>query len=101
MFDSAALKALAVRKRLLVLESELNRQAVLKELEQLHASLTGLAQVVDSSRRLVRVLLLAAPVAGLLVSRKFGGLRFVTRAVLRGWRFWKHLESFRRPRHPS
>jgi hypothetical protein len=95
MFDSAALKELAARKRLLVLESELNRQAVEAELRHLRGSLTGMALAMKSGRILLRVLLLAAPVAGLVASRKQGRWGRLIRAALAGWRLWKQVETFR------
>ena len=66
------MKELEQRKRLLVAESDLNRQALQVELHHIRTSFTRVSGIVRSGRSLTRALLMAAPLATMLVSRRRG-----------------------------
>ena len=70
MFDSAAINELVLRKELLKTESDLNRQALSSQLTELRASLKTVDQVGHWARKAYPLLLLVAPVAGYLWSRR-------------------------------
>ncbi len=92
MFDAAEMNELAARKRLLAAESELNRQTLRLEFSRMRASVAGVTDLVQSGRSVWRVLAVAAPLAGLLGSRKNGRWRALARAVLAGWQVFKRIQ---------
>lgn len=92
MFDPAGIDDLARRKRLLAAESDLNRQALRLEFCQVRTSLAGVTELMESGRSLWRVLLVAAPVAGLIVSRKHAKWKGLLNAALAGWQVFNRFQ---------
>jgi len=87
MRSAAELNELAARKELLVMESELNRQALRHETARIQESLSRWKEnTLGAGRAAYPWLLAAAPVAGWFVTRKAGRLTgFVSKALI-GWR---------------
>ena len=93
MPGSKTLKELAARKRLLVLESEMTRQALRLEMLEFRSSLDRLGEAVHAGRRVLNILLVALPIATLVASRKRAGLRLLLRGGVSAWNFfqrWNH-----------
>ena len=99
MFDSANGKRLAARKRLLVLESEMNRQALLLEFDQLRTSVDSsvgrVTSAVKSGQNYARLLLLAAPLAGLVFSRRKTGWGLLMKGATSAWNLFKRVQGLR------
>ena len=89
MFNASEMRELAGRKRLLVAESELNRQALKLEVYHVQASLAGVTGWLQSGRSVWRGLAVAAPLASLMFARKNGTWRGLLKATLAGWQMFK------------
>lgn len=92
MFDAAEIEELARRKRLLLAESELNRQALKVEWCQIQTSLAGVTGMVQTGSSVWRLLALAAPLAGFFVSKKSGKWRGLLKAALAGWQVFNRIQ---------
>ena len=92
MSNSSGIKELARRKRLLIAESELNRQALKLEFYHVQASLAGVTGLLQTGRSLWRGLAVAAPLASLMVARKNGTWRGLLKATLAGWQMFKRFQ---------
>jgi hypothetical protein len=73
MLNTSEVNELAARKRLLAMESELNRQALLHEAAHLEESLARWKEAFSAGRSAYPFLMAAAPVAGWFASRKATG----------------------------
>ena len=83
MLNQTAMRELTTRKQRLVTECELTRQTVRAEFLALQAAVGAAAETVKSALSVLRVVLLAAPVAGFFLTRKGSGLkRFVRTTFL-------------------
>jgi hypothetical protein len=69
MFGREDLKQLHLKKQALVLESNLNRHALLLEVDELRSAATRVSSAVQASRRFVPLLTILAPVAGFFAVR--------------------------------
>ena len=102
MPDSSGINDLAGRKRLLVAESELNRQALKLEFYHVQASLAGVTGWLQTGRSVLRGMAVAAPLASLMFARKKGTWRGLLKAALAGWqtfrRFQPLWEAFKKGR---
>jgi hypothetical protein len=97
------LTQLGVQKQALVLESSLNRQALLSEIDALRFATVRVNHAVQASRRFVPLLTLLAPVAGFFAVRKARRpISIVSRLVrLAKWAgpaysFWRSFSAARR-----
>ena len=87
MRNAEELSELAARKKLLVMESELNRQALQHETAQIQETLARWKNnTLGAGRTAYPWLLAAAPVAGWFVTKKAGRVTgFISKALI-GWR---------------
>ena len=92
MSNSSGITELARRKRLLVAESELNRQALKVDCYDIEASLAGVMGWLQSGRSVWRALAVAAPLASLMFARKNGTWRGLLKATLAGWQMFKRFQ---------
>ena len=106
MLDPAAIGALAVRKRLLVEESEAHRRAFPLEVAQLESDATALAQPVKSVLSVSRLMVVVASIAGFLLGRRKGRSGGWLKKGLLGWQLvsrfqplWAQLRN--RSRHSN
>lgn len=90
MFNTTEIEELATRKRLLKIESELNRQALSTEISRLRESAAKAQTLLSSVRSFYPVLLVLAPIAGYFLSRTAETHRSVGR-VLQIWRWARSL----------
>jgi hypothetical protein len=86
MRDPAEMNELAARKRLLAIESELNRQALRHETAHIRQSLGRWKEILGTGRTAYPLVLAAAPLAGLFVSRKTGRWAGLITKALIGYR---------------
>jgi hypothetical protein len=108
MLRTAEVNELAARKKLLVMESELNRQALQHETVRIQQNLGRWKEnTLGAGRTAYPWLLAAAPVAGWFVTRKAGRVTgFISKAII-GWRlirrFMPLLSALRtkRPAEPN
>jgi len=105
MLHTTEVDELAARKKLLVMESELNRQALQHETARIQENLARWKEnTLGAGRAAYPWLLAAAPVAGWLVTRKAGRVTgFISKALI-GWRLIKRfmpLVSVLRTKGPS
>lgn len=92
MFDAAEIDELARRKRLLLAESELNRQALKVEWCEIQTSLAGVTGIVQTGSSVWRLLALATPLASLFVSRRSGKWSSLLKAALAGWQVFNRIQ---------
>lgn len=87
MLHTAEIDELAARKKLLVMESELNRQALQHETAHIQENLSRWKEnTLGAGRTVYPWLLAAAPLAGWFVTRKAGRVTgFISKALI-GWR---------------
>jgi hypothetical protein len=90
--NSSGITELARRKRLLVAESELTRQALKVDCYDIQASLAGVMGLLQSGRSVWRALAVAAPLASLMFARKNGTWRGLLKATLAGWQMFKRFQ---------
>jgi hypothetical protein len=69
MFGQEDLKQLRLQKQALVLESSLNRHALILEIDELRSTAARVSNALEASRRFVPFLTLLAPVAGFFAVR--------------------------------
>ena len=93
------LRELEARRRELLLESELNRQVLRLELEQISIRVGEIKQRFGWAQN---AWTWAAPIAGILLARKFkktghafAGGSFLITAVQTGWKIWQSFRSKR------
>jgi len=91
MLNTSEVNELVARKRLLTMESELNRQALLHETAHLQESMARWKQAFGAGRAAYPLVLAAAPVAGWFVSRKAGRWAGLISKALIGWRLARRL----------
>jgi hypothetical protein len=93
MLRTAEVNELAARKRLLVMESELNRRALQHETARIQENLARWKEnTLGAGRVAYPWLLAAAPVAGWFVTRKAGRVTgFISKALI-GWRLIRRLK---------
>ena len=99
MFQTARVKELASRKRLLVAESELNRQLLAVELMRLRPTMDQARNALNYGRALSPLLLTVGGIAAGLLLTKGDSLKSLLAKVLISWQLFKNLrplwEQFR------
>jgi hypothetical protein len=93
MVELPELRRIAERKRQLQAQSELQRQALRAQWDQLRAETAWLTRGVGLVSRHRLWLLMLAPVAGYLVARRGRGAGNLFRQGLWVWRLWRRLRS--------
>ena len=91
MLYTSEMNELTARKRLLAMESELNRQALRQETANIRDTLGRWKETVGAGRAAYPLLLAAAPVAGWFFSRKAGRWAGLASKALIGWRLARRL----------
>ena len=93
MLNTSEVNELAARKRLLAMESELNRQALLHEAAHIQQTVARWKEHLGTGRAAYPFLMAAAPVAGWFVSRKAGRWAGLMSKALLGWRLARHFSA--------
>jgi len=103
MFNPAEVEELAARKRLLVAESDLNREALKLELSRLRASAAKVEQVFSIGKSAYPLVLATAPLAGYFFASKKGPVTNIFKSAVWGWQVvrklkplwdkWRHSKS--------
>jgi len=100
MAEGSSLERLRLRKQTLLLESTVNRLEIRRELEVLRTGFAWLEDPVGAAREKSPVLLMLAPVAGVLASRLLRGSRpgtsklaVVLDCIRLGWPLWKQFSA--------
>ncbi len=92
MFETARVKELAARKRLLVAESEVNRRLLAVELSRLQPAVEQAEQAFSYGRVVSPLVLTVAAVAGGFLLTKGKSLKGLTAKALVGWQLFKRLK---------
>ncbi len=69
MFGRKGLEQIGIQKQALVVESSLNRHALMLEIDELRSAAARVSNAVQASRRFLPLLTLLAPVAGFFAIR--------------------------------
>ena len=91
MLDSSRVADLAMRKRMLVTESELQREAFIAQVGSLRDATARAARLINLARSLSHMLVPASAVLGFFLSRRQRSSHGLLRKMLRLWRFLRHL----------
>jgi hypothetical protein len=94
MFNPAEVEELAARKRLLAVESDLNRQALMSELSRLRASAEKVERVFRFGKSAYPLALATAPLAGYFLSSKAGPVTKILKSAVWGWQVVQRLKPF-------
>src|SRR4051794_28420509 len=94
MFNPAEIEELASRKRLLAAEGDLNRQAMLFELDRFRASVAKVEKVVRFGRSAYPIMLAASPLAGYFFASKSGPAKSILKSAVWGWQLVQRLKPF-------
>lgn len=92
MLNAAGIAALAARKRLLVAECDLHRRAFNLELAEFQATVVATGQPLKSALSFSRLLMMAAPLAGLVLGKAAGRPRGWLKMGLLGWQLLRRLQ---------
>jgi len=102
VLNPAGVEGLAARKRLLVAECESHRRAFNLELNQFQTAVLATTRPLNSVLSVSRVLMIAAPLAGLVLGRAAGRSKGWLKMGLAGWQVFRRLqplwERFRKRR---
>jgi hypothetical protein len=92
VFETARVKELAARKRLLVAESEVNRRLLAVELARLQPAVAQAEKAASIGRAVSPILLTVAAVAGGFLLTKGNSLKGLGAKALVGWQLFKRLK---------
>jgi len=93
VLNAAGVEELAARKRLLVAECESHRRALNLELAEFQATVDATVHPLKSALSISRVLVMAAPLAGLVLGRAAGRSRGWLKMSLVGWQVFRRIQS--------
>jgi len=92
MFEPAEVEELAARKRLLVAESDLNREALKLEFSRVRASTAKVEQIFRFGKSTYPIVLATAPIAGYFLAGKAGAATRILKSAVWGWQVVQRLK---------